>query len=426
MRKHNAEERAPDGRPRRLRCAIYTRKSTEEGLEQEFSSLDAQREAGEAFIQSQRREGWIALPERYDDGGFTGANMDRPALRRLMAAVEAGEVDCVVVYKVDRLSRSLLDFTRMLSQFDKHEVSFVAVTQQFNTNTSLGRLTLNILLSFAQFERELIGERTRDKMAAARKKGKWVGGRPVLGYDVGPGGGKLVVNEPEAERVRSIFGLFEESGSPQKTLGEIQRRGWRLKSWTRQTGQFRAGGEFTAGTLRHLLTNILYIGAVRHQGHIYPGEHAAILASGQWERVQSLIRQPAAQAPRSSRNKHLALLSGLLHCECCAAPMVYSYAAKGGRKYPYYVCRKAHREGWASCPSKSLPVRAIEESVLGRIRNAQVGMAAVTGWERMDRREQVEAVQKVVGWVGYNGLTRQISIRFRSAEVAPAPEESRA
>jgi DNA invertase Pin-like site-specific DNA recombinase len=171
-----------------LRCAIYTRKSTEEGLDQEFNSLDAQREAAEAFIQSQRREGWIALPELYDDGGFTGGNMDRPALGRLLDAVEAGELDCVVVYKVDRLSRSLLDFTRMLSIFEKHQVSFVAVTQQFNTSTSLGRLTLNILLSFAQFERELIGERTRDKMSAARRKGKWVGGCPVLGYDVDPGG----------------------------------------------------------------------------------------------------------------------------------------------------------------------------------------------------------------------------------------------
>jgi site-specific DNA recombinase len=190
--------------PSRLRCAIYTRKSTEEGLDQEFNSLEAQRESAEDFIKSQRREGWIALPELYDDGGFTGGNMDRPALQRLLQAVEAGAVDCVVVYKVDRLSRSLLDFTRMLSLFEKHQVSFVAVTQQFHTSTSIGRLTLNILLSFAQFEREQVGERTRDKMSAARRKGKWIGGCPVLGYDVAPGGGRLVVNPEEAERVRAI------------------------------------------------------------------------------------------------------------------------------------------------------------------------------------------------------------------------------
>src|SRR6202050_2522141 len=241
-RKTNPEVAEPS--PARLRCAIYTRKSTEEGLEQEFNSLDAQREAALAFIQSQRREGWVALPELYDDGGFTGANMDRPALSRLLQAVEAGALDCVVVYKVDRLSRSLLDFTRMLSVFEKHKVSFVAVTQQFNTSTSLGRLTLNILLSFAQFERELIGERTRDKMSAARKKGKWVGGHPLLGYDIVPGGGGLVVNGGEAERVRAIFALFEEHRSVRGALAEIGQRGWCLKSWTRRTGRFRAGGPF--------------------------------------------------------------------------------------------------------------------------------------------------------------------------------------
>src|SRR5438270_2964123 len=221
MRKSKVEGK-PASSPARLRCAIYTRKSTEEGLDQEFNSLAAQREASEAFILSQRREGWLALPDRYDDAGFTGANMDRPALGRLLEAVEAGELDCVVVYKVDRLSRSLLDFTKMLSLFEKHKVSFVAVTQQFNTSTSLGRLTLNILLSFAQFERELIGERTRDKMMAARKKGKWVGGCPVLGYDVAPDGGGLVVNEAEAEQVRAIFTLWEETRSTVRTLAEIE------------------------------------------------------------------------------------------------------------------------------------------------------------------------------------------------------------
>jgi len=420
-------ESNPDGRvtPSRLRCAIYTRKSTEEGLEQDFNSLDAQRESAEAFILSQRREGWIALPERYDDGGFTGANMDRPALERLLAEVEAGELDCVVVYKVDRLSRSLLDFTRILSQFEKHQVSFVAVTQQFNTSTSLGRLTLNILLSFAQFERELIGERTRDKMSAARKKGKWVGGCPVLGYDVDPGGGRLVVNEAEAERVRAIFALFEESGSARQTLAEIERQGWRLKSWTRKTGEFRSGGRFTLSALRRLLSNILYTGAVRHQGHIYPGEQAAILARDEWERVQSLIPQHSEVASGKLRNQHQALLNGLLQCECCAAPMVYSYAAKGDRKYPYYVCRNAQRKGWATCPSKSLPAQAIESSVLGRIRQAQ-GVADAAPWEEMDREQQREMIEAIVERVGYNGATRQISIRFRAPEVAMAGQEARA
>ena len=409
----------------RLRCAIYTRKSTEEGLEQDFNSLDAQREAAEAFIQSQRREGWIRLPERYDDGGFTGANMDRPALNRLLAAVEAGALECVVVYKVDRLSRSLLDFTRMLSLFEQHKVSFVAVTQQFNTSTSLGRLTLNILLSFAQFERELIGERTRDKMSAARKKGKWVGGCPVLGYDVDPGGGRLMVNEEEAVRVRAIFALFEEQGSAQQTLDEIQCRDWRLKSWTRKTGKFRSGGRFTLSALRRLLTNILYTGSVRHQGRIYPGEQAAILAPADWERVQSLMPQPAALARGRLRNKHLALLNGLLYCECCAAPMVYSYAVKGERKYPYYVCRNAQLKGWAACPSKSLPAQAIEASVLGRIRQTQNGIVDAAQWEHLDRTRQLAAIQAIVERVGYDGVTRQVSIRFHPPDMPLMGQEAR-
>jgi site-specific DNA recombinase len=400
--------------PPRLRCAIYTRKSTEEGLEQEFNSLDAQREAAEAFVRSQRREGWIALPDLYNDGGFTGANMDRPALARLLRAVEGGELDCVVVYKVDRLSRSLLDFTRMLGIFEKHKVSFVAVTQQFNTSTSLGRLTLNILLSFAQFERELIGERTRDKMSAARRKGKWVGGCPVLGYDVDPGGGRLLVNEEEAERVRSIFALFEEHRSALPTLAEIERRRWRLKSWTRKTGQFRAGGPFGLQSLRRLLTNVLYTGAVRHKGQAYPGEHTAILAPGMWERVQALIARPAAFAGAGSRNKHLALLGGLLYCEGCQARMVYTYSKKKDRKYPYYLCLTAQRKGWAACPSKSLSAHAIEESVVGRIRQAQGGVFAASEWEPMDRTRQVQAIQAVVARVVYDGAARRISIRLHA------------
>jgi len=416
MRKSNHQ--IPEPSPAPLRCAIYTRKSTEEGLEQEFNSLDAQREAAEAFILSQRREGWIALPELYDDGGFTGANMERPALTKLLHAVEAGELDCVVVYKVDRLSRSLLDFTRMLSIFEKHKVSFVAVTQQFNTSTSLGRLTLNILLSFAQFERELIGERTRDKMSAARRKGKWVGGCPVLGYDVDPGGGRLVVNEEEAKRVRAIFALFEKHRSAVLTLAEIERRGWRLKSWTRKTGQFRSGGPFALNSLRRLLTNILYTGKISHKGQPYPGEHAAILKPGTWERVQKLITHPAASAPGKSRNKHLALLNGLLYCESCAARMVYTYSAKNDRKYPYYLCLNAKRKGWAACPAKSLPARRIEESVLGQIRDAQRGLTDSAGWEQLNRTGQVEAIRQIVERVGYDAGKGQISIRFHPPTIA--------
>jgi len=248
-----------------IRCAIYTRKSTEEGLEQEFNSLDAQREAGEAYIASQKSEGWVCLPDRYDDGGFTGGNMDRPALKRLLADIEAGRIDCVVVYKVDRLSRSLLDFARIMETFEKHGVSFVSVTQQFNTSTSMGRLMLNVLLSFAQFEREIISERTRDKIAAARRKGKWSGGKPLLGYDLirSPGGSRLVVNEQEAEQVREIFRLYLQHERLAPVLRELDRRGWRTKRWITHRGHPCGGQPFNRVTLYRLLTNVAYLGKVR-------------------------------------------------------------------------------------------------------------------------------------------------------------------
>src|SRR5580658_489872 len=228
-----------------IRCAIYTRKSTEEGLDQEFNSLHAQREAGEAFIKSQKHAGWTLIPKHYDDGGFTGGNLDRPALQQLLEDIEARRVDCVVVYKVDRLSRSLLDFARLVDRFDQRGVSFVSVTQQFNTTTSLGRLTLNILLSFAQFEREIIGERTSDKMSAARRKGKWVGGTPVLGYDVHPAGGRLVVNEKERRRVQEIFELYLQYHSLSAVVAELARRRWETKSRKSREGRAHTGRAFT-------------------------------------------------------------------------------------------------------------------------------------------------------------------------------------
>ncbi|MFO0083491.1 MAG: recombinase family protein [Phycisphaerales bacterium] len=223
----------------RVRCAIYTRKSSDEGLDQEFNSLDAQRESGEAYIASQKNEGWVCLPTKYDDGGFTGGNMERPALRRLMNDIAAGVVDCVVVYKVDRLSRSLTDFVKMMEVYDRHKVSFVSVTQQFNTTHSMGRLTLNILLSFAQFEREIISERTRDKIAAARKRGKYAGGRPVLGYD--NVGSKLVVNEAEACQVREVFRTYLRCETIRRVVNDLEKRGWTTKKWTTKDGRAIGG-----------------------------------------------------------------------------------------------------------------------------------------------------------------------------------------
>ena len=320
----NANADTP-ARGRVIRCAVYTRKSTEEGLAQEFNSLDAQREAAEAYIASQKHEGWTLVPDAYNDGGFTGANMDRPALRRLLADIEADRIDCVLVYKVDRLSRSLLDFARIVEIFEKHRVSFVSVTQQLNSSSSMGRLTLNILLSFAQFEREMIAERTRDKMSAARRKGKWVGGIPVLGYDVDPRGGRLVVNPDEAGQVQAIFKVYAESRSLIPAVRELNRRGWTTKKWTTKDGREHTGQQFTKNGLYRLLTNVIYTGQVNHKGTIYPGEHAPIVDAATWERVQERLRGNGVDGGREVRNRYGALLRGLLHCDACQTAMVHTY-----------------------------------------------------------------------------------------------------
>ena len=289
-----------------VRCAIYTRKSTEEGLDQEFNSLDAQREAAQAYIASQQHAGWSLLPDRYDDGGYTGGNMDRPALAQLLRDIAAGRVDCVVVYKVDRLSRSLLDFAKMMATFEQHQVAFVSITQQFNTATSMGRLVLHILLSFAQFEREIISERTRDKIAAARRKGKWAGGMPLLGYDVEPRGSRLVVNKAEAERVRAIFTLYLQHQGLLSVVAELQRRGWRNKRWRTRKGCWRGGKPFTRNSLRQLLTNVAYRGQLRYKQEVHPGEHAAIVDPCLWQQVQALLQDK--RSPQGARLGNGALL----------------------------------------------------------------------------------------------------------------------
>ena len=284
-----------------VRCAIYTRKSTEEGLEQEFNSLDAQRESAEAYIKSQQHEGWICLPDRYDDGGFTGGNMERPALRRLMADIEAGRIDCVVVYKVDRLSRSLLDFAQLMAKFDKHQIAFVSVTQQFNTTNSMGRLMLNVLLSFAQFEREIISERTRDKIAATRRKGKWCGGLPPLGYDVVDT--KLVLNQSEAEQVRAIFDLYVQHEGLIGVVQELDTRGWRTKQWTTKKGTTKGGRPYDKNMLYSMLRNMLYLGKLKYKTEIHEGEHEPIISQDVWNRVQRLLQRNGSNGGSLNRPK---------------------------------------------------------------------------------------------------------------------------
>jgi site-specific DNA recombinase len=389
-----------------IRCAIYTRKSTEEGLDQEFNSLDAQRESGEAFIASQKNEGWECVTTRYDDGGFTGGNMDRPALVRLLADIEAGKIDCIVVYKVDRLSRSLLDFAQIIGAFDKHGVSFVSVTQQFNTTSSMGRLTLNILLSFAQFEREIISERTRDKMAAARRKGKYVGGAPVLGYDIEREKSRLIVNEREEFLVRQIFELYLEHESLLQTIAELDRRGLTTKRWTTKKGKLRGGRPFNKNTLYALLTNVVFIGKVRYHDELYEGEHEAIVDPETFERVQKLLRLNNRTGGKRVRNKFGALLKGRLFCTPCGCAMSHSHTTRNGTKrYRYYVCVNAQKRGWANCPSKSIPAAEIERFVVDQIRGIgqDPGLVAAT---LAQARKQSEERTKTLD-AERRGLVRQ-------------------
>lgn len=354
---------------KRTRCAIYTRKSTEEGLDMEFNSLDAQREAGESYITSQRHEGWTLVPDYYDDGGFSGGSMERPALKKLMQDVEKGLIDVVVVYKVDRLSRSLSDFAKMIELFDKHNVSFVSVTQQFNTTTSMGRLTLNILLSFAQFEREVIGERIRDKVAATKRKGMWMGGITPLGYDTKDK--KLVINEKESELVRLIFERFTILQSMTLLAKELRDQGYRTKSWISQNGKPRGGNTITKGFLYKVLNNRTYLGEITHLGNNYPGQHKPIISHALWEKVRAVTKENPRKRQIRTRGMSTALLQGLCVCGGCQSTMTPTHSKKpNGRLYRYYKPSAHLKNECEGCPIGSVPAGELENIVLNQIRFA--------------------------------------------------------
>jgi len=359
-RKRRDASRPPDT----VRVAVYTRKSTDEGLDQEFNTLDAQRQAVEAYIQSQRGEGWIALPQQYDDGGYTGANVNRPAFQRLLADIEAGKVDAVCVYKIDRLSRSLLDFARIIEFFEKHNVTFTAVTQQFSTANAMGKLTLNILMSFAEFERQVIAERTADKMAASRRNGLWMGGRPVLGYDID--NKRLIINADEAAQVREIFRLYVETGSIVATVTEVNRRGWTSKSWQTKGGEVREGRSFDRVSLRRLLTNPVYIGKVRSGDEVFDGVHEAIIDATTWEAVQAILTSPEGNG-NGVRYSDNALLKGFIKCGACGASYSPHSAKSGDRRYRYYVCQTAQKQGAAACPKSRVGAEKLEQFVVGKV-----------------------------------------------------------
>ena len=417
---------------KRIRCAIYTRKSTEEGLEKEFNTLEAQREACEAYIKSQQHEGWVLIDTQYNDGGFTGGNMERPALKALMEDIKAGRIDVIVVYKVDRLSRALSDFAQMVQVFDAYEVSFVSITQQFNTTTSMGRLTLNILLSFAQFEREVIGERVRDKIAASKKKGMWMGGYPPLGYDIQHR--KLVANPAEAKLICEIFALHLEMRSGYQLAQLLNERGDTNKRWQNQRGVESGGQKFSHQAIYKILNNPVYIGLTRHKGKVYDGQHEGIVPMELWERVQALLKDGKEQ--RVTRHaKHGRLLMGK-----CFAPSgdIYTptYSKKGERQYHYYIEKKSqHRikaqdlerlvidtirmlaresKHWLECWKQNSTLTAKE---------AQHKWEALwAGWSSYAKEQRQQIVRNVVERIV---ITKdQLTVRLSYAGIGKAIEES--
>lgn len=349
-----------------VRCAIYTRKSVAEGSEQDFTSLDAQRESAESYIASQKSQGWVALKEKYDDFGYSGATMERPALEKLIADIKAKKFDCVVVYKVDRLSRSLLDFAKLLQLFEDHNVTFVSVTQHFNTNNSMGRLTLNILLSFAQFEREIISERTRDKMGAARMRGKWMGGRPPLGYDLDKENHKLVINPKEAKIIREVFDLYIQKRSILEVTRILTEKGYRTKTYLRK-GQLSGGIKLKKTTIQLMLKNAVYIGKVDYHGKIYEGEHKAIIDEETFQKAKEIRdynNRNRDAIIRAKTPKGSGLLSRMVKCKACGCSMLHTYAKKRNNKYLFYLCSSANKRGYATCPTKTVNARRLEHAVV--------------------------------------------------------------
>jgi len=411
---------------KRSRCAIYTRKSSEEGLDQDFNSLDAQREACAAFVQSQKHEGWTVLPAQYDDGGYSGGTMERPALQRLLADIEANRIDVVVVYKVDRLTRALSDFAKLVEVFDRREVSFVSITQQFNTTTSMGRLTLNILLSFAQFERELIGERVRDKIAASKKKGMWMGGTVPLGYDVRDR--KLVVNESEAGTVVDIFRRYLRLKSVRVLAEELAAAEIRSKRRYHPDGTEYGNQCFSHGALYLMLQNRTYRGEATHKGQAYPGEHSAIVEQSLWDAVQAALAENRVARANGANTKQPSLLTGMIFDEA-GDRLTPTWSVKKGTRYRYYVSTSlVSGSGSIRSSRRRIPAGNLEKVVIDRLRSffANQGevLDAISGEidEHIGHRQLIDGAKRIARKLDGDGSeTTKVILKslVRHVEVAP-------
>jgi len=387
-------------------CAIYTRKSTDENLRGDFTSLDSQREYCEAFIKSREAEGWRAFPVEYNDPGFTGGNMDRPGLKKLLADAKQGKFQGVVSYKYDRLSRNTKDFIHILETFDRNGIVYISVTQPIDTSSSVGRLMRSILVEFSQFERELISERTRDKRAAMARKGKWPGGQPVMGYDIDAETKRLVVNAAEAKLVRLLYETYLKTKSLSQTAILLNKQGFRMKKWTTRGGNVRGGRRFNKTNLDYVLLNPVYIGKIRHKDDIHEGEHKAIVDAEVFQRV---VRQLAANGRKHTspnQDKHNFLLRGLVRCGTCGQQMTPNFAYSKGRKYFYYKCVSVNKLDKSACPTRSAPARELERLVLDRLaflgKNTRVVEDIVERARRMTcselpakKRQKVQAIAEI-------------------------------
>ncbi len=393
----------------RKRCAVYCRVSSDERLDQEFNSIDAQKEAGHAYIVSQRAEGWIPVADDYDDPGFSGGNTDRPALKRLLADIQGGRIDIVVVYKIDRLTRSLTDFSKMVDVFERQSVSFVSVTQQFNTTTSMGRLTLNILLSFAQFEREVTGERIRDKIAAAKKKGMWMGGVPTIGYDVV--NRQLVINPGEAAVVRRMFEEMLTLGSPTQIAARLSDEGITTKAWTTQDGRVRTGARIDKKYIHKVLRNRIYLGELSNRGNWYPGAHEPIIARELWDKVHAVLARDSHErgVDTKIRSRNDALLRGLLYAPS-GERMYPTYSRKNGRKYQYYVSKSESRFGAPGKSYERLPAAEIEAAVVAQIRTVLTSPESIASVARhiQSNGAQVDEARTVMAMGRLNDVWDQL------------------
>lgn len=349
-----------------VRCAIYTRKSSEEGLDMEFNSLDAQRDACEKYIQIQKHEHWVPVADQYDDGGFSGGTIERPALKRLLQDIKDGQIDMVVVYKIDRLSRSLFDFLNLVRMLDEHNVSMVSVTQQFNTSTPMGKLMINVLMSFAQYERELTGERIRDKIASSKRKGMWMGGPPALGYDIKDR--KLVVNEAEAETVRLVFDLFIAKRSVQRAVEQLRLIGARTKFRITGGGKHVGGNPFDVATVYKMLNNPIFLGKIRHKGEVYDGLHQPIISQETWNTAHEILKISPRLRGKATKRKVPAVLVGILKCGGCGSSMTSKHARKSnGRLYRYYVPSAHLKHTCENCPVRQIVAPEMEAVVLQQL-----------------------------------------------------------